>query len=144
MRRTTTRRASTGVSETVLVAALPFGSRLNAADVAAAIATGLCEGGLPQPDLCPFEGLPADFDARMRAARAVVIAAPRLDEDTLLASLPFEIATRARQAGVPCYAVAHENALDRFDARILDLQVVLEARTPRALQEAGLKLAAIV
>ncbi len=136
----------------MLIVALPFGARLKAADVAAAIAAGLRDGAHPQPDLCPLDreaahaasGLPADFDTRMRAARAVVIAAPRLDEDTLLASLPFEIATRARQAGVPCCAVARENALDRFDARILDLQAVLEARTAQALQKAGRELSRIL
>lgn len=131
----------TGISQTILVVALPFGERLEAADVAAAIGAGLQEGGLPQPDLCPLEDLPADFDVRLKAARAVVIASPRLDEDTLLGSLPFEIATRARQSGVPCYAIARDSALDRFDARILDLQLVLQARTPRAMRHAGLKLA---
>ena len=82
-----------------------------------------------------------DFDARMRAARAVVVGAERLDERTLVGSTVFEIATRARQAGVPAYAVTGENALSLFDARILDLQVILEARDPRALRRAGEKLA---
>ena len=54
----------------------------------------------------------------------------------------FEIATRARQAGVPAYAVTGENELDAFDARMLDLQVILEARTVRGLAAAGTKLAA--
>ena len=82
-----------------------------------------------------------DFDARMRAARAVVVGAERLDESTLLGSTVFEIATRARQAGVPAYAVTAENALSRFDARILDLQVILEARDTRSLRRAGEQLA---
>jgi glycerate kinase len=90
-----------------------------------------------------------DFDRRMRAARAVVIVAARLDENTLLtecgsASPVFEVATRARQAGVPAYAVAGESTLSLFDARILDLQVVLEARGTRALRRAGEKLAGMV
>jgi glycerate kinase len=85
-----------------------------------------------------------DFDTRMRAARAVVVGAERLDERTLLGSAVFEIATRARQAGVPAYAVAGKNALSRFDARILDLQVIVEAPNARALRRAGEKLAAVV
>ena len=85
-----------------------------------------------------------DFDARMRAARAVVVGTERLDERTLLGSAVFEIATRARQAGVPAYAVTAENALSLFDARILDLQVILQARDTRALRRAGEKLAEVV
>jgi glycerate kinase len=56
----------------------------------------------------------------------------------------FEIATRARQGGVPCYAIAAHNALDPFEARILDLQVVLEAGGERGLSAAGRKLAGLV
>lgn len=138
------RRVATGISHTVLVASLPFGARLKAPAVASAIAAGLAQGGLPDCDLCPLEELPADFDARMKASRAVVIAAPRLDEQTLLGSVPFEIATRSRQAGVPVYAVTGENALTPFDARILDLQTVIVARTARSLRQAGLKLAGVV
>ncbi len=82
-----------------------------------------------------------DFDRRMRAARAVVIAVALLQERALAGSLAFEIATRARQAGVPCYAVAGENRLDPFDARILDLQAILQAADERALVAAGRRLA---
>jgi glycerate kinase len=84
------------------------------------------------------------FDARMRAARAVVLGVERLDERTLPGSATFEAATRARQAGVPAYAVTAENQLTPFDARILDLQVVLQARDTRALRRAGEKLAGLV
>ena len=49
----------------------------------------------------------------------------------------FEVATRARQAGVPAYAVARRNDLDLFEMRILDLQVVLEAKDERELEGAG-------
>jgi hypothetical protein len=45
---------------------------------------------------------------------------------------------------VPAYAVTGHDALDPFEARIVDLQVVLEARTPRLLLAAGCKLAALV
>jgi hypothetical protein len=84
------------------------------------------------------------FDARMRAARAVVVGAERLDERTLVGSTVFEIATRARQAGVPAYAVTAENYLSLFDARILDLQLIVQATDTRALRRAGEKLAGVV
>ena len=80
----------------------------------------------------------------MRDARAVAIAAARLDRHTLAGSAAFEIATRARQAGVPAYAVTGENALSLFDARMLDLQVILTARDARGLAAAGRKLAQLV
>ena len=60
---------------------------------------------------------------------------------TLAGSVAFEIATRARQGGVPAYAVTAENALERFDARILDLQLILQARSRDALVAAGRELA---
>jgi glycerate kinase len=144
------------IPQTVLVVvAGPFADRLGAADVARAIGDGLMAGGLPEPDLCPLEEGSAgtspdeirarlealDFDTRMRRARAVVLAERALTEDRLRGSTTFEIATRARQGGVPAYAVTGENALDPFDARILDLQVILEASpTRRALLAAGRKL----
>lgn len=76
----------------------------------------------------------------MLAARAVVIATHRLDEQTLAGSPAFELATSARQNGVPAYAVTAENNLDPFDARMLDLQVILEVSSARALAAAGRKL----
>jgi hypothetical protein len=85
-----------------------------------------------------------DFDTRMRRARAVVLAEEHLRERTLRGSVAFEIATRARQGGVPAYAVTGENALTPFDARILDLQVILEAGGRRALASAGRKLAGLI
>ncbi len=85
-----------------------------------------------------------NFDQRMRAARAVVLGAERLREHALSGSPAFEIATRARQAGVPAYAVARESTFEPFDARILDLQVILPAADVRALTAAGRKLAALV
>jgi glycerate kinase len=149
---------------TVLIAPESAAGALNAARAAAAIGRGVLAGGrvvqaksaVLTVDLCPIEGderdlsavrrsLDAlDFDARMRAARAVVVGAARLDEVTLLGSATFEIATRARQSGVPAYAVAGHNALSLFDARVLDLQIILEARDVRALRRAGEKLACLV
>jgi glycerate kinase len=85
-----------------------------------------------------------DFDARMRRGRAVVLAEERLRESTLRGSVAFEIATRARQGGVPAYAVSAENALGPFDARMLDLQLIVEAASSRALAAAGRKLAQVL
>ncbi|HSZ68999.1 MAG TPA: glycerate kinase [Solirubrobacteraceae bacterium] len=132
------------ISRTVLVAPEPFGGGLDAARAAAAIGRGL-RAGDPQLaiDLCPLDAA-APSDERLRAARAVVVGAARLDEATLLGSATFELATRARQSGVPAYAVAGRNALSLFDARVLDLQVVLEARDTRALRRAGEQLAGLV
>jgi glycerate kinase len=145
------------IPRTLLVAGTAFGERLDAERVTDAIALGLRDGGRPA-EACPLApataatpgaGIAAlleslDFDARMRSARAVVLAAPRLREDTLAPSVTFEIATRARQAGVPAYAVTGEDLLDSFDARILDLQTIVQARTHRSLRSAGRKLATLV
>lgn len=84
------------------------------------------------------------FDTRMRAARAVVTGEGRLDSQSLAGKLVSEIATRARQAGVPCHAIVGSRELDSFGARVLDLQSVLEASTPRQLTAAGRRLAAAV
>jgi glycerate 2-kinase len=85
-----------------------------------------------------------DFDARMRAARAVVVGEGRLDLGTLAGKAPGEIATRARQGGVPCFAAVGSRTLDAFGARILDLQAVLEAGDADALEAAGRRLATVV
>lgn len=80
------------------------------------------------------------FDARMRAARAVVVGEGRLDRTTLHGKGTGEAATRARQAGVPCHAIVGADALEPFGKRILDLQVVLEASSPAELEQAGEQL----
>lgn len=85
-----------------------------------------------------------DFDRRMRAAHAVITGEGRLDDESLVGKAVSEVATRARQAGVPCHAVVGSNRLDRFGARILDLQTITEAGTPQQLRDAGRRLAAIV
>jgi glycerate kinase len=133
----------------MLVAAQSFGGGLDATRVARAIGRGL-HAANPEldADVCPLEALdelPGDFDLRMRRSLAMVVAAKRLDHETLLrGGGVFEAATRARQNGVPCYAVAGHDGLDRFEARILDLQVVLQADRERDLTAAGRKLAAIL
>jgi hypothetical protein len=146
----------------VLVAAEDFGGTLDATMVARAIDRGLRAGAAGRTgdmesdpgskleiDLCPIATdsakLRSDFDVRMRAARAVVIAAPHLDHETLLQrGAACEIATRARQAGVPCYAVAGSNAMDLFELRMLDLQAVLQAGTFIELRAAGDKLGGLI
>jgi glycerate kinase len=82
------------------------------------------------------------FDARMREARAVITGEGRLDFQSLAGKAVAEVATRCRQAGVPCHAVVGRLDLDRFSRRILDLQHVLEAGTPDQLEQAGRELAA--
>jgi glycerate kinase len=78
-----------------------------------------------------------DFDARMRAARAVVTGEGKLDEQTLEGKLVGEIGTRTRQAGVPLHAIVGRDALDPFGKRIIDLQRVIEATTLAELEAAG-------
>ena len=142
------------IPRTLLITSGAF-SGLSARRVSSAISRGLAGSGF-STDECPLEaedGLPTegrallealDFDARMRRARAVVLAQRRLQERTLAHSAAFEIATRARQAGVPAYALTAENRLGAFDARILDLQVILEAASPRALEATARRLAELV
>ena len=84
------------------------------------------------------------FDERMRGARALVVGEARLDRETLAGRVAGEAAVRARQAGVPCHAVVARNAADVLDARILDLQAILEARTVAELEAAGERLTAFM
>ena len=149
------------IPQAALIASGPFGNALSAERVALAIAQGMCAGGAPEPDLCPIpvdRGLASDvgaldvgalleeldFDVRMRRARAVILGERQLQERALRGSVAFEIATRARQAGVPAYAVTGENTLDPFDVRILDLQVIVQASSRRALVAAGKRLAQVL
>jgi glycerate 2-kinase len=84
------------------------------------------------------------FDSRLRAARAVIVGEGRIDEQTLEGKIVGEIATRARQAGVPCFAIVGRDDLGRFGARMLDLQRVLEAPTLEVVTEAAASLAAVL
>jgi glycerate 2-kinase len=84
------------------------------------------------------------IDPRLRAARAVIVGAGRLDEDALRGAVTGEVAVRARQAGVPCHAVVGENALDLFATRILDLQRIVRARTKDELEAAAGALAEVL
>ena len=82
------------------------------------------------------------FDARMRAARAVVTGEGRLDATSLQGKLVFEIGTRARQAGVPLHAIVGQDSLDAFGKRIIDLMVVEEAGSAEAIEAAAERLGA--
>ena len=131
----------------VLVAPSPFGDGLGAPAVAAAVARGLETAGwatdeLPVEDPAALED--PGFAVRLRAARAVVVGRGTLDRAVLRGAPAGEIAVRARQGGVPCHAVTARNALDPFDARILDLQVVLEAGDAGALEAAGRELGLLI
>ena len=138
-----------------LIATGSFGE-LSAERVATLIARGLRQGGTPLAHVLALAGErkssaeppePLDahhLDARVRAARAVILGQWRLRERTLADSAFFDIATRARQAGVPAYAVAGRNRLDAFDARMLDLQLVIEAGSECALVAAGRTLAEVI
>jgi glycerate 2-kinase len=85
-----------------------------------------------------------EFDRRMRDARAVITGEGRLDQQSLVGKLVSEIATRARQRGVPCDAVCGVRALDAMGARMLDLEHILEATTLDELRRAGRELAELI
>ena len=84
------------------------------------------------------------FDARMRAARAVVTGEGKIDQQSLAGKAVSEVSTRARQAGVPSYAIVGRRELDAFGIRVLDLQVVEEAGTLKAIEAAARRLATVV
>jgi glycerate kinase len=77
------------------------------------------------------------FDAAMREAIFVVTGEGRLDRQSLQGKAAGEVATRCRQSGVACRAVVGSVALDEFEQRILDLEVVIEATTLGELRAAG-------
>jgi glycerate kinase len=79
----------------------------------------------------------AGYDTRMRRALAVITGDGSLDRRSLAGTLVSEVATRARQAGVPCHAVVGRNRLSLFHLRILDLQMVVEACTLDEITAAG-------
>ncbi len=84
------------------------------------------------------------FDGRMRSARAVVTGEGKLDLQSLVGKVVSEVATRARQSGVPCHAVVGTRELDSMGARILDLDRVIEASTLEELEAAGRSLAGVL
>ena len=92
----------------------------------------------------PFVLDALDFDRRMLASRAVIVGEGRLDATSLQGKIAAEIATRARQHGVPAHAIVGSCAIDRFDARILDLQEILEAGDEAAIEQAAAALAHVI
>jgi glycerate kinase len=82
------------------------------------------------------------FEERMRGAAFVVTGEGRIDEQTLQGKLVGEVATRCRQAGVPCHGVVGKIELDPFSQRILDFASLTEATTLAELEEAGRSLVA--
>lgn len=138
-----------GIPDTVLVAPEAFGDALSSFEVASALAAGLAAGGW-KVDLCPLAAGGAgvlqavDFDRRLQASRAVVTGEATLDQGSLRGKAISEVATRARQAGVPCHAVVARRKLDAFGLRILDLQAVLQASSASEIEAAGTRLAALL
>jgi glycerate 2-kinase len=88
----------------------------------------------------PFVLDALDFADRMRAARAVITGEGRMDDTTLRGKIAAEVATQARQAGVPCYAVVGQNGMDPFGQRLLDIQEIVEATDVAELEAAGERL----
>jgi glycerate kinase len=82
------------------------------------------------------------FDERMREASFVVTGEGRIDEQTMQGKLVGEVATRCRQAGVPCHGIVGKIDLDPFSERILDLASLTEARTLEEMEAAGRDLVA--
>jgi glycerate 2-kinase len=84
------------------------------------------------------------FDDRMREAAFVVTGEGCLDRQTFQGKAVFEVATRARQAGVACHAIVGSSTLEPFEQRILDLQTLTEATTLEDVEAAGRQLAVAV
>jgi glycerate kinase len=120
-------------------------SELPMAGAAGGLAGGLWAFAAAQ--LRPGAALVLDlvgFDARARQASMVVSGEGRLDEQTLSGKAVFEVATRARQSGVPCYVVPGEDALDAFGKRLLNVEAESADRGPgtpaERLEEAARRL----
>jgi glycerate 2-kinase len=106
-----------------------------------------CAGGLSGglwaalgAELVPGAGFVLDaqrFDARLKEAGAVITGEGKLDEQTLQGKVVGEVATRARQRGVPCNAIVGKAELDRFGRRLLDLDNVVEATTLEEVERAA-------
>ena len=82
-----------------------------------------------------------DFTPRMLAARAVITGEGSLDRQTLLGKAVGEVATRARQSGVPCHAIVGRRSISEFDARILDFENIAEAVDGREIANSAEQLA---
>jgi glycerate kinase len=90
-------------------------------------------------------GLWAALGAELVSGAAFVLDGEgRLDGQSLVGKLVSEVATRARQAGVPCHVVCGTRELDAMGARVLDLERVIEATTVERLRAAGRELAGLI
>jgi glycerate 2-kinase len=74
----------------------------------------------------------------------VITGEGKLDLQSLVGKVVSEVATRARQSGVPCHAVVGTRELDSMGARILDLDRVIEATNLEELEAAGRALAEVL
>jgi glycerate kinase len=81
-----------------------------------------------------------DFTARMTASRAVITGEGSLDHQTLLGKAVGEVATRARQSGVPCHAIVGRMGMTEFESRILDFESWHEAGTAKQIAAAAASL----
>jgi glycerate kinase len=82
------------------------------------------------------------FDLAMRESFAVVTGEGTLDRQTLRGKAVFEVATRCRQTGVPCYAVPGGDRLDAFEHRLMNLEVEPAARNGAVASIADVERAA--
>ncbi len=82
------------------------------------------------------------FDALAHDAFAIVTGEGRLDEQTIGGKLLFEVATRARQGGVPCYAVVGQDELDAFEHRLMNIEVETASRNGAVASVAAVEKAA--
>jgi glycerate kinase len=62
----------------------------------------------------------------------------------LLGKAVGEVATRARQAGLPCHAIVGRMVMTEFDARILDFESVVEAGSAEAVADAAERLVEVL
>ncbi|MGH2945629.1 MAG: glycerate kinase family protein [Solirubrobacteraceae bacterium] len=84
------------------------------------------------------------FDARLGAARAVVVGEGRIDAQSAMGKIVGEIAGRALAAGVPLHAVVGRNELDPAAAESIGLRSVTEATDLAELEATGERLAAVL
>jgi glycerate kinase len=85
-----------------------------------------------------------DFPKRMVASRAVITGEGSLDHQTLLGKAVGEVATRARQSGVPCHAIVGRMLMTEFEARILDFESWAEAGTSDEIEYAAAALNSVL
>jgi glycerate kinase len=82
------------------------------------------------------------FDARLRAARCVVVGEGRMDVQSAMGKIVGEICARAGAAGVPVHAIVGRSELDPAAAHEIGLQSATEATDLARMEAAGERLAA--